>query len=220
MSTLPKVLFEDRDVLAVDKPEGLSSIPERDLSVPSAQKLLEAARGEKLFVVHRLDKEVSGLLLFARNAETHRALSIAFEQHRVEKTYLALAHGVMESERGLVDEPIAEFGSSRMGVHATRGKPSQTEWKVVRSFPESTLVEAHPLTGRRHQIRVHFYAIGHALVGDPRYGTRKPEPGERLMLHGHALSVMLGDRKLELVCEPGESFQRVLERLNSTLDPR
>ncbi|MGZ3453679.1 MAG: RluA family pseudouridine synthase [Polyangiales bacterium] len=215
----PKVLFEDRDMLAVDKPEGLSSIPERDLAVPSAQKLLEEERREKLFIVHRLDKEVSGLLVFARNAETHRALSIAFEQRRVRKTYLAVARGVLEGEEGLIDKPIAEFGSGRMGVHETRGKMSQTEWKVIRRLHDATLVEAHPITGRRHQIRVHFYAIGHALLGDPRYG---PGSGNvpRLMLHGHALAVTLGEKKIELTCEPPESFQSVVARLNSTLEPK
>lgn len=217
---IPTVIHEDAHVLAVDKPEGLSSIPERDLSVPSAQKLLEAERGEKLFVVHRLDKEVSGLLLFARDAETHRTLSIAFEQRLVHKTYLALAHGTLAGERGLVDEPIAEFGSGRMGVHATKGKPSETQWKVIERLEGATLVEAIPLTGRRHQIRVHFYAIGHPLVGDPRYGD-KAAPGERLMLHALSLSVTLAGRKLDLVCQPPESFHRVVSaRTKSTLDPR
>jgi RluA family pseudouridine synthase len=213
-----RVLYEDAHLVAVDKPEGLSSIPERDLSVPSAQKLLEAERDEKLFVVHRLDKEVSGLLVFARDAETHRALSIAFEQRLVHKTYLALAHGTIAADRGLIDEPIAEFGSGRMGVHAIKGKPSETEWKVIERFRDTTLVEAHPRTGRRHQIRVHLYAIGHPLVGDPRYGD-KPAAGERLMLHGRSLSVTLAGEKLELACEPPESFQRVV-RAKSTLEPR
>lgn len=215
-----RVLFEDRDVVAVDKPEGLASIPERDLSVASAQRLLEAARGERLFVVHRLDKEVSGLLLFARNAEAHRALSLAFEQRRVHKTYRAVTHGTLEGDRGVIDEPIAEFGSGRMGVHDTRGKPSRTEWSVRRRFAHATEVDAHPVTGRRHQLRVHFYAIGHALLGDPRYGDAKEQARfARLMLHGHRLRTDALGRALDVTCEPPESYRAVIATLGDVIEP-
>lgn len=201
------IVYEDAHLLVLDKPIGLSSIPERDLSVPSAQRVVEAARGERLFVVHRLDKEVSGLLVFARDEATHRTLSMAFEQHRVHKTYVALAHGVIE-QGGVIDKPIAQFGSGRMGVHEKKGKPSRTEFSVVERYRAHTLVHAHPITGRRHQLRVHFYAIGHALVGDPRYG----DPAEqskwpRLMLH--ALRIELEGRVIE--CPPPASFTEVLE---------
>lgn len=211
---IPSVIYEARGVLAVRKPEGLSSIPERDPSVPSAQRLLEQERGRKLFVVHRLDKEVSGLLLFAEDAETHRALSMAFEQRRVTKTYLALAHGAVSDV--VIDKPIAEFGSGRMAVDEKRGKPSQTEVRAITRFPQHTLVEAHPITGRRHQLRVHFYAIGHALCGDPRYGDlTEQRRWPRLMLHALRI-VVPGHDTIE--CPPSESFQEVL--LNSTLVPR
>jgi tRNA pseudouridine32 synthase / 23S rRNA pseudouridine746 synthase len=207
-----RVLYEDAELLAIDKPEGLSSIPERDVSVPSLQKLLEAARGERLFVVHRLDKEVSGAILFARTAAAHRAMSIAFEERRVSKTYLALAHGAVDDQ--LIDKPLAQFGSGRMGVRAD-GKPSQTRVVMRERFATTTLCEAHPITGRRHQLRVHFYAIGHALCGDPRYGDRDvAAKWPRLMLH--ALRITIEDRTIE--CAPSKSFQDVL--LNSTLVPR
>jgi RluA family pseudouridine synthase len=216
---IPRVLFEDRELLAVDKPDGLSSIPERDLAVPSAQKLLEEARGEKLFVVHRLDKEVSGLLVFARNAAMHRTLSMAFEHRRVHKTYLAVARGLLDEDEGVVDRPLREFGSGRMGVDDAKGKPSRTEWRVVRRLRDATLLEAHPITGRRHQLRVHFFAIGHPLLGDPRYGTREKqgtsarEGVARLMLHGLAMTAELGARRVELRCEPPASFTSIVDRL-------
>ncbi len=212
-----QVLHEDEAVLAIAKPEGISTITERDPKVPSVHRLLEAERGERLFVVHRLDKEVSGLVLFARTAEAHRALSMAFEARRVDKTYLALAHGSIEGESGAIEKPIAQFGSGRMGVveDARRGKPSRTEWTVRRRYAASTLVEARPITGRRHQIRVHFYAIGHPLVGDPRYGDRAAQARwPRLMLHALRLRVTLPDgSELSLEAEPPKSFTSVLDGL-------
>jgi RluA family pseudouridine synthase len=228
--TVPLVLYEDADLLAVDKPEGLSAIPERDLTLPSAQRLLEAARGERLFVVHRIDKEVSGLLLFARHAAAHRDLSIAFEKKEVEKRYLAIAWGALDPKlggRGEVSLPIHEFGSGRMGVDA-RGKPSITRWERVHDShktsrseaadaasgpPVTTLLRLSPVTGRRHQLRVHLYALGHALVGDPRYGEHgRNADVPRLALHAHEARVKVGGRVLELRAPLGPSFVALLER--------
>lgn len=192
-----RVLVEDPAILAIDKPVGVAAIPERDLTAPSVQRLLEAARGERLWVVHRLDKEVSGVLVFARTAEAHRALSIAFEKREVDKTYLALVHGVLAADSGTIAQPIHQFGSGRMGVDG-RGKPSKTHYVVRARGATTTLVEARPVTGRRHQIRVHFYHLGHPIVGDPRYGERSPDAvggggGDkglgRLMLHALRLVV-------------------------------
>lgn len=121
----PSIIFEAPDVLAVDKPAGLASIPERNLEEPSAQRLLEGTRQERLFVIHRLDKEVSGLLLFARSAAAHRELSLAFEHRTVEKHYLAISAGWLPEDSGLIDAPVFQFGSGRMGVDP-RGKASQT----------------------------------------------------------------------------------------------
>lgn len=178
------VVHEDAALLVVDKPLGLATIPERDLAVPSVQRLLEEARGERLFVVHRLDKEVSGLLVFARTAAAHRALSMAFEARGVTKTYLAWAHGSVPLDLRLVDAPLRQFGSGRMGVDLVRGKPSQTEVEVVEAGPKATQLLAHPITGRRHQIRVHLHHVGHALVGDPLYGPAELQRGlPRLYLH-------------------------------------
>lgn len=210
-----EVLHEDAAVVAVAKPEGLSTITERDKSAPSVHKLLEAERGERLFVVHRLDKEVSGVVLFARTADAHRALSMAFEARRVEKAYLALAHGRIAGDVGAIDAPIAQFGSGRMGVDPRRGKPSRTEWTVQRRHAEATLVEARPITGRRHQIRVHFYSIGHPLVGDPRYGERAAQSRwPRLMLHALRLRVtMPSGVALALEAQPPASFRSVIDAL-------
>lgn len=213
--TSSTLLHEDSALIAVSKPEGLATIPERDLSVPSLQRALEAQRGERLWVVHRLDKEVSGLVVFARTAAAHRSLSMAFEHRQVEKSYTVTTHGVIADDRGVIDRPIAEFGSGRMGVDARRGKPAQTAYTVTRRAAGHTLVEVRPQTGRRHQIRVHFYALGHPLVGDPRYGDLKAQAAfARLMLHARTLKIAHPDgSELSLEAPLPPSFTRQLEAL-------
>jgi RluA family pseudouridine synthase len=178
------VLFENDDVVVVDKPAGLAAIPTRDGQEASLLELLQAERGERLYVVHRIDKGTSGVIVFARNAETHRWLNRQFETRCIEKTYLALVHGVVAPDTGTIDKPLRQFGSGRVAVDPERGKPSVTEFRVIERFPSYTLIQAHPRTGRRHQIRVHLYHLGHPIVGDPLYGdgmAQKEPP--RLMLH-------------------------------------
>lgn len=178
------LLYEDPDLIVVNKPAGISSIPERDLTVPSVRTLLEKQLGTRLFTVHRLDKDVSGVMLFAKTADAHRYLNAAFFDRNVKKTYIALVHGMIGSDSGTIDAPIRQFGSGRMGVDAKNGKPSITRYKVLERRDPFTLVEAYPLSGRRHQIRVHFYHIGHPIAGDMRYGKKMEQnPFTRIMLH-------------------------------------
>ena len=202
-----RVVVEEPGFVVIDKPAGIATIPERDLGAPSLVRALEAARGERLFVVHRLDKEVSGLVVFARDAATHRALSMAFERREVEKTYLAVLHGTLPWDEHLVDAPIATFGSGRMGVRARDGKPSQTRFRVRSRTPETTLVEAHPTTGRRHQIRVHAYHLGHPIAGDLRYGDRTLQSRyARLFLHAWQLTLPVGDERRTFEAGVPEGF--------------
>lgn len=187
MSAPIVTLYESETILAVAKPEGIATIPERDLGVPSVRRVLEAQRGERLWVVHRLDKEVSGLLVFARSAEAHRELCRQFEQRAVSKTYVALVRGVVAPDNDVIDMPIREFGSGRMGVDR-RGKASRTGFRVLERAADCSLLEVEPHTGRRHQIRVHLYAIAHSLIGDPRYGPAGDSAAApRLMLHAWKL---------------------------------
>jgi len=210
------ILFEDDDILAVDKPEGLVS-NSRDLE----SGLLTRAQGERpgrLFIVHRLDKEVSGLLVFAKNAASHRLLNDSFSRGEVRKTYLAMVLGAVAEERGVVDKPLREFGSGRMGVDAARGKPSRTEWEVAERLRETTLLRVRPLTGRRHQIRVHFYSLGHPVAGDLKYGDRVAQRAfPRLMLH--ALDITFpapgGSGGLRIESPLPASFRSVLEKAGS-----
>lgn len=211
------LLFEHANVLAVDKPEGLAAIPEGAGESHSLRSQLEEARGEKLFVVHRLDKDVSGVILFARNAETHRFLNDQFTARRVHKIYAALAHGVITRIRGEINRPLREFGSGRMAVDPEHGKPSLTRFRVVERFAHATLVQVEPTTGRRHQIRAHFYSIGHPLVGDRRYGDRAQQATfPRLMLHAHMIEFALPDRPQVRVESPiPPAFEAILTHARS-----
>jgi RluA family pseudouridine synthase len=185
--TIP-ILYEDEDIIAVDKPIKLASIPERNREKISLLKLLSEARQQKLFVVHRLDKQVSGVILFAKNAETHRYLNRLFEQRKVHKIYLALVHGIIEEDRGTIDKPLRRFGSGRMGEDQEKGKPCITQYSVERRCSGATLLKVYPHTGRKHQIRAHFFSIGHPVVGDMLYGDKSLQKRyPRLMLHAHAI---------------------------------
>ncbi|MBN2036008.1 MAG: RluA family pseudouridine synthase [Chitinispirillaceae bacterium] len=182
------LVYEDGDLVAVNKPAHISSIPERDLSVPSIRTLLERQLNQKLFTVHRLDKEVSGIMLFAKTAASHRYLNGMIFDREVKKTYVALVHGGPAEDGGVIDAPIRLFGSGRMGVDEKNGKPSSTRYRVLKRGERLTLLEAYPETGRRHQIRVHFYHIGHPIAGDLRYGDKAvQEQYPRLMLHAKSI---------------------------------
>ncbi len=190
------VLYEDDDIVAVDKPAGLASIPERDRVKESVLSMLEKQLKRKLFIVHRLDKEVSGVMLFAKNAGMHKYLNEAFFNRNVHKTYRALVRGIMKEGKGEIDRPIRQFGSGRMGVDEEKGKQSLTKYEVIKRFDERTLIHAYPVTGRRHQIRVHLYHIGHPVAGDMLYGDKNPQKNyPRLMLHAERIEVTLKNGK-------------------------
>lgn len=214
---LQTILYEDGDIIVADKPSGLASIPERNLAIPSLVRSLEQARGEKLFIVHRLDKEASGVILFARHAGAHRLLCEEFERRSVRKSYLLLVHGVPHAENGTIDLPIRQFGSGRMGVDSSAGKECHTAYTVVERLPQHALIQANPLTGRRHQLRVHFYAIGHPLAGDPKYGDARAQSSyPRLMLHAQQLEFELpGGRPLTVSAPIPESFSAVVASVRS-----
>ncbi len=212
--TIP-ILYEDDDILAVSKPEALAAIPERRGQGGSLFEVLCEQRGERLYIVHRIDKETSGLIVFARHAEAHRRLNRQFETREVEKTYLALAHGVIAEDAGSIDAPLRQFGSGRVAVDPERGKPSATGFCVVKRFGSHTLVEARPRTGRRHQIRVHLYHLGHPIAGDPLYGDEATRRGfTRMMLQAWRLELTLpSGQGLALEAPIPESFEHVLDAL-------
>lgn len=212
------ILYEDENILAVDKPAGIASIPERQTGKECLSEQVAGQFGIKIFIVHRLDKEVSGVILFAKNPETHRYLNTQFSNHLVKKEYLALVHGLVSSDTGEIDQPIRTFGSGRMGVDLERGKECRTRYRVQQRYKNMTLVEVFPVTGRRHQIRVHFYSLGHSIVGDPMYGDKKVQHSfDRLMLHAHRIQFKpLSGPEIQLESPLPESFLNLLYKLNKT----
>lgn len=208
-----RVLFESDDLLAVDKPEGVVSISEAGKG--GLPELLRGVFPGRLYPVHRLDREASGVIVFAKNPAMHRHLNGEFDRRSVRKTYLALTHGLMAANRGIVNKPIREFGSGRMGLDPKRGKPSSTEFKVYERLKGYTLVRVYPLTGRRHQIRVHLYSLDHPIVGDLKYGDRAvQEKFPRLMLHALEIEFALpSGERLKIEAPAPESFEAVLKSL-------
>ncbi len=209
------ILFENADVLAVDKPEGLTSIPGSEKGKETLLELLSQQCGQKLFVVHRLDKDVSGVMLFAKNAAAHKCLNDQFSSHVVGKTYIALVHGSPTPAKAVISKPIRKFGSGRMGVDQLRGKPSATSYETLESINRFSLVKAQPLTGRTHQIRVHFYSIGNPIAGDRLYGDKAIQSSfARLMLHAREISFLLpsGEQKTIEALVP-ESFSLIVASL-------
>jgi tRNA pseudouridine32 synthase/23S rRNA pseudouridine746 synthase len=208
-----RVIYENGDVLAVDKPEGIVSIAQAGQG--GLPELLKDVFPGKLFPVHRLDRGASGVIVFAKSAEAHRRLNGQFDRREVRKAYLALVHGVVAVNRGTINAPIRQFGSGRMGVDPRRGKPSSTEWKLVERLPAATLLRVQPATGRRHQIRVHLYHIGHPIVGDLKYGDRAVQEGfPRLMLHALEIEFALASGgRLTLEAPAPPSFEDVLRKL-------
>jgi len=211
--TAVRVLFETDDYLAVDKPEGVVSVAEAGRG--GLPELLKDRTPGKLYPVHRLDRGASGVIVYAKNAAAHRHLNGEFDRREVRKTYLALVDGTMAVSRGRINAPIREFGSGRMGVDPKRGKPSSTEWKIAERLDGATLLRVNPATGRRHQIRVHLYHIGHPILGDLRYGERaRQERYPRLMLHALALEFALpSGERVTVEAPPPPSFEKVIAGL-------
>lgn len=201
------IVFEDDRIVAVNKPVGLPTIPGRGEIGVAVNVEIERRLRKKIYTVHRLDLDASGILVFAKDAETHRLLSKEFEERRAKKEYLVAVLGAM-SGSGEIDKPLREFSSGRVAP-APDGKRAVTRWRVERSLGGATLLRVETLTGRKHQIRAHFSSVGHPVLGDPRYGP-PPRPvggAKRLMLHAHTLHLDLG---YDLKAEPGPDFEAVL----------
>jgi len=168
------IIFENDQFVAVNKPAGMLSIPDRTQSEVSLKDMLIEKYGS-IFTVHRLDKETSGIILFAKDEVTHKYLSKAFEERSVEKYYLGLVYGVPAQTSGTIEGPIMEHPVQKgvMVVHA-KGKPSVTDYEVQESYGKYSLVKFRIHTGRTHQIRVHAKNIGNPIACDPLYGDGKP----------------------------------------------
>ena len=183
------VLHEDAEVLLVDKPAGLLSVPGKgphlaDCLIARVQDAFPDA-----LLVHRLDRDTSGVMIFAMTPHAQRHLGLQFEKRMTRKTYVARVWGVPEEKSGTVDLPLIVDWPNRplqMVCHET-GKPAQTDWKKIKSDGETARMRLFPKTGRSHQLRVHMLALGHPILGDPFYATGPARDFPRLMLHSEEL---------------------------------
>jgi len=220
------IIYEDADIIVVDKPAGMVVHPAHGHSsgtlvnalLAHCQDLAGIGGELRPGIVHRLDKDTSGLLLVAKNDAAHQHLQKQFKQRQVHKTYLALVEGTPPAARGVVEAPIGRDPKrrKRMAVLRQGGREARTEYRVLEYFDQHTLLEAEPITGRTHQIRVHLASIGHPIAGDRVYGFRKQRlPLQRQFLHAARIAFTLPStgQPVEFTSELPDDLAAVLELL-------
>ncbi len=182
-------LHEDHEIVVLDKPAGLLSVPGRGPDLADCLITRVQAVHPQALLVHRLDRDTSGVMVFALTPHAQRNLSMQFETKRTKKTYQALLNGVLEGRKGEVDLPLIVDWENRprqMVCHET-GRAALTLWRVMRHEGDTTRIRLFPQTGRTHQLRVHMLAIGHVILGDTIYATGRAAEHPRLMLHAEEL---------------------------------
>jgi 23S rRNA pseudouridine1911/1915/1917 synthase len=221
------IRYQDQDLAVIYKPSGMVVHPaagNHDGTMVNALLHhltdLSGIGGElRPGIVHRIDKDTSGLLLVAKNDFSHQALSEQIKAHTVERAYLAIVYGALKQDSGFVDGPIGRHPSDRKRMAiVSGGRNAHTDWTVLQRLKGATLIEARLTTGRTHQIRVHMASIGHPVVGDPVYGPKKPGidvPGGQLL---HAFRIgfthpTTGERML-FEAPPEKRFSDMLEKLS------
>lgn len=183
------VLHEDAEVLLVDKPSGLLSVPGKgpdlaDCLITRIQSVFPQA-----LLVHRLDRDTSGVMIFAMTPYAQRHLGLQFEKRMTRKTYVARVWGVPDASSGTIDQPLIVDWPNRplQKVCHETGKAAQTDWKRIKDQGDTARVRMYPKTGRSHQLRVHMLTLGHPILGDPFYATGPARDFDRLMLHSEEL---------------------------------
>ena len=229
----PEIIFENEYFVAVNKPAGLLSIPDRLGQELSLKQLLKDRYGE-IYTVHRLDKDTSGIIVFAKDEATHKQLSQSFEGREVEKYYLGLVQGIPFNKQDSVDASIMEHpGKTGNMITHVKGKASLTDYEVLESFRLYSWMQFRIHTVSTHQIRLHMQHIGHPIVCDELYGDAQPvllsalkkkfklsKAAEeerpllsRLALHSHRLSFELNGERFELEAELPKELRALLQQL-------
>ena len=186
-----EVLFQDIRLLLVNKPSGLLSVPGKGEHLADCLETRVKARYPGALLVHRLDRDTSGIMVFARKPSVQRHLNLQFEKRLVDKTYIAEVWGEVEGETGEIDLPVIVDWPNRPLNKVCRdtGKPALTRWEVIGRGEGRTRVRLFPKTGRSHQLRVHMLALGHPILGDPFYATGEAlAAAPRLLLHAETLA--------------------------------
>ena len=222
------VVYEDGDVIVVNKPKGLVVHPAPGHPDGTLVNALLHHCGDSLSgiggalrpgIVHRIDRDTSGLIIAAKNDFAHQRLSAQLQDHTLSRVYRCIVVGNLREDAGTVDAPIGRCPADRKKMAVVAGgRPAVTHWTVLERLPGHTYVECRLETGRTHQIRVHMASIGHPILGDTVYGSKKPVPGlQGQCLHAVGLRFLhpRTGEAVELWCELPEEFQAQLRRLES-----
>jgi len=228
----PQIIYEDDDLLIINKPSGLITHPKNseDKQESVTGWLIEQHPEIKMVgedplrpgLVHRLDKDTSGLMVIAKNQNSFLYLKGLFQDKKIKKFYLALVNGRPKEPKGIIDAPMGRIGMKRTTqLHGKKKlkdeKTAVTEYSTLKNFRDFTLLEVSPHTGRTHQIRVHLKSIGTSVAGDPLYGHKNPngpKQPERLFLHAHKLQFVSPDGKsLAFEMDLPEDLQKFINEL-------
>lgn len=192
---LARIVYEDEGLIVVNKPSGIAVHGGSGVAYGLIEALRQATGKKYLELIHRIDRDTSGLVMISKKRSTLKSLQDALREHQIKKTYAAIVKGVVTLDKQVIDAPLLRYelanGERRVRI-AKEGKPSQTEWRVQQRFKHATLVYAAPYSGRTHQIRVHGLSIGHPLLGDDKYGhqmTFTDVTARRLCLHAMRLEI-------------------------------
>ena len=203
------VIYEDEQILAVDKPSGLLSVPGKGSHLADCLITRLRERDPNTLLIHRLDCDTSGLIMFAKTPEAQRHIGLQFEKRMTKKTYIAWVHGTPEDTKGEIDLPIIVDWPNRplQKICHETGRGAQTTWRKIGKKRGFAKLELKPKTGRSHQLRIHCRELGHPILGDMLYGPQ-PTQASRLMLHAHKLELRhpIGGEWIKLECPPPKCF--------------
>ncbi len=224
-----KIVYEDKDVIVVDKPTGMIVHPSPGITKGTlvnallfhCQDLSGINGVNRPGIVHRIDKETSGLLMIAKNDAAHRSLSSQLKNHTVTRRYVALVHGLIPHVKGKIDAPIGRNPKDRQSMCVTRNnsKEAITNFTVLKRYKSMSLIECRLETGRTHQIRVHMSYIGYPVYGDPKYGRRKDDFSHGQFLHAKKLGFIhpVTQKYLEFESELPDYFKAKLNELEEEM---
>ena len=199
-SEQPRLIHADDQILVVDKPAGLLSVPGRGEDRADCLIARLAVTFPTVLLVHRLDLDTSGVMVFALTPHAQRHLGQQFERRQTKKAYVARLSGRLEPKSGTVDLPLIVDWPNRprQRIDPEQGRPAQTDWRVIRATDSETRVRLFPLTGRSHQLRVHMASLGHPILGDPLYAAGASADHPRLMLHAETLRLRHPDSNVTM----------------------
>jgi len=218
------IVYEDNDIVVINKPEGMVVHPASSYHEPTLvhglihqiDELSSINGVVRPGIVHRIDKDTSGLLVVAKNDIAHQALSLDLAEHDIEREYVALVYGRFSETEGVIDAPIQRHPKNRLKMAVIAGgKSARTHFKVIERFEKYTLIQCVLETGRTHQIRVHLSYIGHPVVGDPIYGPKEAIGSTGQFLHARKLTLMHPTKKelMTFTADMPQSFKDLLSVL-------